>query len=108
MTSTPMADSPLYRAAQVLHAFSDMQPGQTIAATANAAGGADHFTYGDLRALVDGLTQAHEQLARIASWHSRETAEGGMVGSYCVECGHVWPCDTRRMAEGTYVDEPDA
>jgi hypothetical protein len=27
-----------------------------------------------------------------------------MVGDYCVECGNHWPCDTRRMAEGSYED----
>ena len=46
-----------------------------------------------------------ERLDRIVSWHSRETAEGGMVGDFCVECGQKSPCDTKRMAEGTYVDE---
>ena len=47
-----------------------------------------------------------ERLDRIGSWHSRETAEGGMVGDFCVDCGQRWPCDTRRMADGSYVD-PD-
>jgi hypothetical protein len=45
-----------------------------------------------------------ERLDRIISWHSRETGPGGMVGDYCVECGNHWPCDTRRMAEGSYED----
>lgn len=45
-----------------------------------------------------------ERLARIASWHSRETGPGGMVDDYCTECRNTWPCDTRRMAEGTYTD----
>lgn len=48
-----------------------------------------------------------ERLDRIASWHSRETADGGMVGDFCVTCGGIWPCDTRRMAEGTYKDEDE-
>jgi hypothetical protein len=48
-----------------------------------------------------------ERLDRITSWHSRETA-GGMVGDFCNECGHHWPCDTAQMAEGTYVDDPVA
>jgi hypothetical protein len=43
-------------------------------------------------------------LDRIASWHSRETAEGGMVGDYCVCCGEIWPCETRRMADGSHED----
>lgn len=48
-----------------------------------------------------------ERLGRIGNWHSRETAPGGMVGDFCNECGHVWPCDTRRMTDGTYVDPDD-
>lgn len=48
-----------------------------------------------------------ERLHRIVTWHSRETGPAGMVGSFCSECGHAWPCDTRRMAEGTYVDAED-
>lgn len=44
------------------------------------------------------------QLDRITSWHSRETADGGMVGDYCNECGEIWPCDTRRMADGSHED----
>lgn len=45
-----------------------------------------------------------ERLDRIATWHARETADGGMVGDYCVECGEVWPCETRRMADGSHED----
>jgi hypothetical protein len=48
-----------------------------------------------------------ERLARIATWHSRESGPDGTVGDYCTECGVRWPCDTRRMAEGTYVDEEE-
>ena len=48
-----------------------------------------------------------ERIDRIISWHSRETADGGMVGDYCVECGQRWPCDTRRMAEGVYEDDDE-
>jgi hypothetical protein len=51
------------------------------------------------------LQAARERLDRIANWHSRETAGGGMVGGFCNECGEPWPCDTRRMADGSYVDE---
>lgn len=50
------------------------------------------------------ITGLHERLDRIAGWHARETAEGGMVGDYCAECGELWPCDTRRMADGTHED----
>ncbi len=55
--------------------------------------------------LVVAFQGLQEQLARISSWHSRETADGGMVGDFCNECGERWPCDTRKMADGTYVDE---
>jgi hypothetical protein len=47
------------------------------------------------------------QLDRITSWHSRETADGGMVGDFCNECGEIWPCDTRRMADGSHEDLSD-
>lgn len=53
------------------------------------------------------LAEYAERLDRIASWHSRETGPAGMVGDFCTECQQRWPCDTRRMAEGTYVDEED-
>ena len=45
-----------------------------------------------------------ERLDRIAGWHARETADGGMVGDFCTECGERWPCETRRMADGTHED----
>lgn len=68
----------------------------------------------DLDARVSVLAQQYaivtDQLDRIEGWHSLETGEHGTVGLYCTECGHHWPCDTQRMAEGTYTDddEPDA
>jgi len=49
--------------------------------------------------LIGGL---RERLGRISAWHSQETGPGGLVGSLCAECGETWPCDTRRMADGTY------
>ena len=55
--------------------------------------------------LLAEVIDLRERLDRITGWHSRETGPGGMVGDFCNECGHVWPCDTQRMAEGTYVDE---
>lgn len=48
------------------------------------------------------------RLARIESWHSRETAPAGMVGDWCNECDRRWPCDTWRMANGTYQDDDPA
>lgn len=65
----------------------------------------------DLDARVSVLTQEFanlsERLDRIEGWHSRETGPAGTVGDYCNECGHRWPCDTQRMAEGTYTDDAD-
>ena len=58
------------------------------------------------RAVV-GAFALQERLSRIATWHSRETAPGGMVGDYCNECGRVWPCDTYRMANGDWTDKDD-
>lgn len=46
------------------------------------------------------LMDARERLSRISLNHSQEQGDGGMVGSYCVECGHVWPCPTYRFAHG--------
>lgn len=54
---------------------------------------------------VLGMGTLRERLDRIAGWHQRETGPCGTVGDFCAECGHRWPCDTRRMADGTYVDE---
>lgn len=45
-----------------------------------------------------------ERLDRIATWHARETGPSGTVGDFCTECGERWPCDTRRMADGTHED----
>lgn len=56
---------------------------------------------------IQRLIEREERLARIADWHVRETGEGGTVGDYCVECGTRWPCDTRKMADGTWSDEDD-
>ncbi len=53
------------------------------------------------------ISDLQERLERIADWHSRMSAPGGMFDDYCNECREPWPCDTRRMAEGTYVDDPE-
>lgn len=50
------------------------------------------------------INKLRGQLDRIATWHARETADGGMVGDFCTECGDRWPCETRRMADGTHED----
>lgn len=56
--------------------------------------------------LAERLLYAAERLDRIRAWHARETGPAGMVGDYCTECDRRWPCDTARMAEGTYEDPP--
>lgn len=63
----------------------------------------------DARTLVAVMAMGNlrERLARISGWHARETGPAGTVGDYCTECGHRWPCDSRRMADGVYVDEDD-
>lgn len=53
---------------------------------------------------ITEIIKLRERLDRIAGWHSRETAEGGMVGDYCIECALRWPCETRRMADGSHED----
>lgn len=99
--------SALMRLVRVLDRFRDMEPGQTLAAIATADGGAEHLTYGDLGVLVRELGAAGERLSRISDWHSRESGPAGTFGDYCTECGHTWPCDTRRMADGAYVDDDE-
>lgn len=54
--------------------------------------------------LVISRKELQERLDRIAAWHARKTADGGMVGDYCVECDEIWPCETRRMADGSHKD----
>jgi len=71
--------------------------------------GTGYFQDLDARAylLLVEVLELRGRLVRIAGWHSRETGPAGTVGDYCTECGELWPCDTRRMAEGTYVDLDD-
>lgn len=95
----------LVRLAHAVSTFREVPPGAYIAAYATEDGGVNGITYGDIAALVRVDIQLGERLDRIVSWHSRESGQGGLVGDYCNECGHRWPCETRRMAEGTYVDE---
>jgi hypothetical protein len=54
-----------------------------------------------------GMGTLRERLSRIADWHFREQGPAGTVGNDCAECGGAWPCDTRRMADGTYHDDDD-
>lgn len=54
---------------------------------------------------VLGILALRERLASVSAWHARETGPAGTVGDYCTECGHRWPCDSRRMADGTYTEE---
>lgn len=98
-------DTPMLRLARVISAFRDMGEDATVAAVATSDGGASHLTYGDLSALLEQLMSLRERVDRIATWHARETGPAGTVGDFCTECGARWPCDTRRMAEGTYVDK---
>jgi hypothetical protein len=56
---------------------------------------------------IMAMGNLRERLARISEWHARENGPAGMVGDYCTECGHHWPCDTRRMADGVFTDEDD-
>jgi hypothetical protein len=51
------------------------------------------------------LMDLDNRLTRLKAWHSREAGPGGTVGDFCNECGTTWPCDTYRMADGSYRDE---
>lgn len=53
------------------------------------------------------LHDAQTALSDIAAWHARETAGGGMVGDYCVECEKQWPCPTYRRVHGLGPDDDD-
>lgn len=55
--------------------------------------------------LVADVLDLRERLARIETWHARETGPAGTVGDFCTECGLPWPCVTQRMAAGTYTDD---
>jgi hypothetical protein len=57
---------------------------------------------------VRGMSTLRERLDRISGWHARETGPAGTVGDYCTECGHMWPCATRRMADGETGEDDDA
>lgn len=50
------------------------------------------------------IVRLREQLERLSSWHSRAMGPGGMVDDHCSECGHIWPCESRQMAEGSHPD----
>jgi hypothetical protein len=75
-----------------------------------SVGGAGHPADLDARVwrAVAGAFALLGRLGRISDWHSRETGPHGMVGDRCTECGLDWPCDTRRMADGTYEDHDEA
>lgn len=102
-TSNPKDTNAFARAGLICARFRDMDNDATLAAVATARG-TEHLTFGHLRELQSSAFEAGDRLQRIAAWHSRETAEGGMVGDFCIECGHLWPCETRRMADGTHED----
>jgi hypothetical protein len=56
---------------------------------------------------IMAMGNLRERLARIAEWHAREAGPAGTVGDYCTECGNRWPCDTRRMADGVFIDKDE-
>lgn len=72
-----------------------------IAAGMGYASNVDARTY----LAVTELGMLRDRLSRISTWHTRESGPAGMVGDFCNECGNRWPCDTSRMADGTYTDE---
>jgi hypothetical protein len=99
----PKVTDAFARVGLVLARFRGMGEGDTVAAVATADG-TERLTYGHLRDLQSAAYDAGDRLQRIAAWHSRETAEGGLAGDYCNECGYRWPCETWRMADGTHED----
>lgn len=53
---------------------------------------------------VMALSQATGRLDRIAGWHARMPGAAGTFDDQCTECRQSWPCETRRMADGTHED----
>lgn len=47
-----------------------------------------------------GDTVTDDRLRLILGWHVQEAGE-------CIECGHPWPCDTRRMTDGSWTADTD-
>ncbi len=83
-----------------------MQEARTVHHLLDLAGipeGEGYSAHVDARAylLLSEVLLLRERLGRIASWHSVERGPGGLVGTYCVECGETIPCDTLQVVEGT-------
>lgn len=86
-----------------------MQEARTVQHLCDLAGIPEGWNYSahiDARVflLYAEATALRERLDRISGWHSRATGPHGMVCDDCNECGQRWPCDTRRMADGTYEE----
>lgn len=84
--------------ARVSHHLLDM------AGIPHGQGYAQHLDARTYQALMK-IMALQDRLDSIIAVHARETSLSGTVGVYCTECLTAWPCDTRRMAEGTYVEE---
>lgn len=52
---------------------------------------------------VRALLDLRGRLDRLRDRHAREAGAGGLVGTFCVECGFAWPCPTREL-----IDSPSA
>jgi hypothetical protein len=53
---------------------------------------------------VRRIMELEDRLFRIAGCHERTVLPGGLFDNVCRECGEPWPCETRRMADGTHED----
>lgn len=100
----PKVTDAFARLGLVLARFRDLADDATVAAVALSDGTTEHLTYGHLRDLQAAALEAGDRLQRLAAWHSRETAPVGMFGDFCCTCFEYWPCETRRMADGTHED----
>lgn len=99
-------DASLVLWSRVIEAFRGCPDDSWFGAIAvlDEAEGLAGLTHGDVRRIMARLLDATSRLDRIADWHSRETGSAGMVGDFCNECGARWPCETRRMSDGTHED----
>jgi hypothetical protein len=66
----------------------------------NYAQNLDARTYQAVMRIFD----LEDRLFRISAWHKRTVLPGGLFDHVCCECGEPWPCDTHKMANGSYVD----
>jgi hypothetical protein len=108
MTTNPVETDAFTLVGLICLRFRHMDRDATITAIAAPDGTPERLTYGHLCDLLSAAFDAGDRLKRLSAWHSRESGSGGLVGDFCVECGNRWPCDSRKLADGTYTEADEA